>query len=224
MANRAFYVLLLFAALLAVACGSDTPAPSPSRPGTGRSRRHRQPLSRPPPNRLPTPAPTPAPRVEPTPSPQRQSRTPTRGSRRSLGHQTLTISRFADETWAFLERFTEEMSPRESATAEEEAAAEYLTKELRSSRLRGRDPALHLRATGAGKVAAAARRGGACRHPAAHVRAGNSLRPSRSRRPRKGRRHPRRGPRRTDRPHPAGRDPVRGKGLPGRRRRPQPLP
>jgi aminopeptidase YwaD len=42
------------------------------------------------------------------------------------------VSRFADETWAFLERFTEEMSPRESATAEEEAAAEYLAKELES--------------------------------------------------------------------------------------------
>ncbi len=41
-----------------------------------------------------------------------------------------SVARLADQTWAFLEGFTEEMSPRTSATDAEKAAAEYLLGEL----------------------------------------------------------------------------------------------
>ena len=124
--NRAFYPLLAFTVLLAVACGSGTPAPSPA--AAPQAEATAPPAEEPSPTEAPpTPAPTPAPRIEPTPSPTvAPSPTPDPG----VAEVEAEISRFADETWAFLERFTEEMSPRESATEEEEAAAEYLTKEL----------------------------------------------------------------------------------------------
>lgn len=124
--NRAFYLLLVLAALLAVACGSDTPAPSPTAPPQAEATA--SPTPEPAPTETPpTPVPTPEPRVEPTPSP---TTAPTPADASETAEVDAQVSRFADETWAFLERLTEEMSPRESATAEEEAAAEYLAKEL----------------------------------------------------------------------------------------------
>ncbi len=126
--NRAFYLLLALAALLAVACGSDAPTSSPAT--APQAEATAPPTPAPAPTETPpTPAPTPEPPVEPTPS-QGPAPSPTAAS--NATEVDPDVSRFADETWAFLERFTEEMSPRESATAEEEAAAEYLAKELES--------------------------------------------------------------------------------------------
>ena len=42
-----------------------------------------------------------------------------------------SVARLADQSWASLERLTEEMSPRTSATDTEKAAAEYLLRELK---------------------------------------------------------------------------------------------
>ncbi len=72
----------------------------------------------------PTPLPTAAPTARPEPSPTAAVAEPPTASD--------PVPRLTDETWAFLQRFTEEMSPRESATEEEEAAAEYLRRELES--------------------------------------------------------------------------------------------
>ncbi len=127
--NRAFYLLLVLAALAAVACGSDaSPSPTPA----AQAQAAVAPTAEPTPVPAPTeavPIPTPAPRVEPSPTP---SAAPVPTAVPETTDTNPEISRFADETWAFLERFTEEMSPRESATDEEEAAAEYLAKELES--------------------------------------------------------------------------------------------
>ena len=123
--NRAFYLLLVFAAVAAVACGSDTPTPvAAPPPAEATAPPAPEPAPTTPP---PTPAPTPEPRVEPTPSP---TSAPSPAAAEDTSQVESEVSRFADETWAFLERLTEEMSPRESATDEELAAAEYLTKEL----------------------------------------------------------------------------------------------
>ncbi len=126
--NRAFYLPLVFTILLAVACGSDTPVPSPTVPAQAEATA--PPTAEPTPTEPPpTPVPTSAPRVEPASSP---TVAPSPTADPAIAEVESEISRFADETWAFLERFTEEMSPRESATEEEEAAAEYLTKELQA--------------------------------------------------------------------------------------------
>ena len=130
--NRACYLLLVFVALLAAACGTDTPAPSPTVPA--QTQAEASPTVGPTPAPIPTePAPTPAstpkPRVEPTPSP---ATAPPPTEARETSEVDADVSRFADETWAFLQRLTEEMSPRESATAGEEAAADYLRQELES--------------------------------------------------------------------------------------------
>ncbi len=122
--NRAFYPLLVFAALLAAACGPDTSPASPTAPVQAEATA--------PPTAEPAPTPTePAPTATPQPTP-----TPTAAPSPTAVQETTEVdpdvSRFADETWAFLERLTEEMSPRESATEEEEAAAEYLRQELES--------------------------------------------------------------------------------------------
>ena len=125
--NRACYLLLVLAALVAVACGSD--APSSPAPAT-QAPTSVAPTAEPTPVPTPTeavPTPTPAPRVEPTPPP---TAAPIPTAVPATTDTNPDVSRFADETWTFLERFTDEMSPRESATAEEEAAAEYLAKEL----------------------------------------------------------------------------------------------
>ena len=130
--NRAFYLLLVFAVLLAVACGSGTPAPSPEAPVEAEATA--------PPISEPTPDPTP---TEPAPTAASDSGSTTGGGAHANGSTSPTavqettdissdVSRFADETWAFLQELTEEMSPRESATDQEEAAAEYLRQELES--------------------------------------------------------------------------------------------
>lgn len=124
--NRACYLLLVFAAIVAVACGSGTPPPSPA--AAPQAEATALPTADPSPTEPPpTPAPTPAPRIEPTPSP---IVAPSPTADPGIAEVESEISRFAEETWTFLERFTEEMSPRESATDEEKAAAEYLTTEL----------------------------------------------------------------------------------------------
>ena len=130
--NRAFYLLLVFAVLLAVACGSGTPAPSPEAPVEAEATAS--------PTPEPAPAPTPteaAPTAASTAVPQRQAApSPTAAPVPTAVQETTDISsdvsRFADETWAFLQELTEGMSPRESATDQEEAAAEYLRQELES--------------------------------------------------------------------------------------------
>ena len=130
--NRACFLLLALAALLAVACGPDTPAPSPTATPQAEATATPtpEPSPAPPPTQpAPTPSPTPEPQVQPTPSP---AASPTPAEASETAEIDPDVSRFADETWAFLERLTEEMSPRESATAEEEAAAKYLQAELES--------------------------------------------------------------------------------------------
>ena len=126
--NRAFYLVLVFAALLAVACGSDTPGPSPA--AAPQAEATAPPTAAPAPTAAPpTPTPTPEPPVEPTPDP---TAAPSPTAAQDTAEVESNVSRFTDETWAFLQRLTEEMSPRESATAEEEAAADYLRQELES--------------------------------------------------------------------------------------------
>ena len=77
----------------------------------------------------PTPAPSPTASLAALPSPTAVAEVtpappaPTAGARRGLAELT-------DETWAFLRMFTSELSPRESATGEELAAAEFLMSEL----------------------------------------------------------------------------------------------
>ena len=130
--NRACYLLLVFVTLLAAACGSDAPPPSPAAPAQTEATASptAEPAPAPTPTEpAPTPAPTPEPRVEPTPSPT-AALSPT--ATQDTAQVESNVSRFTDDTWAFLQRFTEEMSPRESATAGEEAAAEYLRGELES--------------------------------------------------------------------------------------------
>ena len=117
--NRAFYLLLVFAVLLAVACGSGTPAPSPEAPVEAEATA--PPISEPTPDPTPT---EPAPTAAATPVPQREATpTPTAAPAPTAVPETTDISpevsRFADETWAFLQELTEGMSPRESATDEE---------------------------------------------------------------------------------------------------------
>ena len=116
-------LLLVLAALLAAACGPDTPPPSQPTPAQAEATAS--------PTAAPTPAsaPIPTPRSEPTPAP---TAVPSPAAVRDAPEGNADVARFTDETWAFLQRFTEEMSPRESATAEEEAAAEYLRREMDS--------------------------------------------------------------------------------------------
>ncbi len=130
--NRACCLLLVFVTLLAVACGSDTPAPSPA--ASAQAEATASPAAEPAPAPTPTeaapsPTPTPTPQVEPTPSP---TTAPSATAVREATEVDSEVARFTDETWAFLRRLTDEMSPRESATDEEEAAAEYLRQELES--------------------------------------------------------------------------------------------
>ena len=130
--NKAFCLLLVLAALLVIACGSDTPVASPAAPAQAEATA--PPTAEPAPAPTPTeaapsPTPTPKPLVEPTPSP---AAAPSSTAAQDTAEVESNVSRFADETWAFLQKLTEEMSPRQSATAEEEAAAEYLRQELES--------------------------------------------------------------------------------------------
>ena len=128
--NRACCLLLVFATLLVIACGSDTPAPAPAAPAQAEATA--APAAEPAPTpteAAPTHTPTPEPLVEPTPSP---AAAPSSTAAQDTAEVESNVSRFADETWAFLQKLTEEMSPRESATDEEEAAAEYLRQELES--------------------------------------------------------------------------------------------
>ena len=130
--NRAFCLFLVLAALLVIACGSDTPVASPAAPAQAEATA--PPTAEPAPAPTPTeaapsPTPTPKPLVEPTPSP---AAAPSSTAAQDTAEVESNVSRFTDETWAFLQRLTEEMSPRESATAEEEAAADYLRQELES--------------------------------------------------------------------------------------------
>ena len=130
--NRACCLLLVLAALLAAACGSDTPAPSPAaqEQAVATASPAAEPAPAPTPTgEAPTPTPTPTPHVEPTPSP---TTAPSATAVREATEVDSEVARFAGETWAFLQRLTDEMSPRESATDEEEAAAEYLRQELES--------------------------------------------------------------------------------------------
>ena len=128
--NRAFCLLLVLAALLVIACGSDTPVASPAAPAQAEATA--PPTAEPAPVPTPTeaaPSPTPEPLVEPTPSP---AVAPSPTAAQDTAEVESNVSRFADETWAFLQKLTQEMSPRQSATDEEEAAAEYLRQELES--------------------------------------------------------------------------------------------
>ena len=132
--NRAFRLLLVLAALLVIACGSDTPVASPAAPAQAEATAPptAEPAPAPTPTEAapsPTPTPTPKPLVEPTPSP---AAAPSSTAAQDTAEVESNVSRFADETWAFLQKLTEEMSPRQSATDEEEAAAEYLRQELES--------------------------------------------------------------------------------------------
>ncbi len=128
--NRACCLLLVFVTLLAAACGSDTPPASTAAPTQAAATAS--------PTAEPAPTPTQAaPTAFPTAAPKGQAGlsptpAPSATAVREASEVDADVSRFTDETWAFLQRFTEEMSPRESATDEEEAAAEYLRQELAS--------------------------------------------------------------------------------------------
>ena len=79
-----------------------------------------------------TSSPTPTPRPAPQPAAADASRTSSGGPAAvtPTPAKDYPADRLADQSWAFLQRFTEEMSPRESATDEEKAAADYLVREL----------------------------------------------------------------------------------------------
>ena len=129
MNNRLTLPLLTLAALILIACGGQARESVSTSPTAG------PPTSTPAPTQTATPlppSPTPLPPtptatvVPPSPTPAPLPPTPTVAA---VPAQT-TDTFLEEKTFAFLERLTDEFSPRESATDEELAAAHFLRNEL----------------------------------------------------------------------------------------------
>ena len=133
-------MLLATAGLILAACGSTTsPTPVPAATAaalTPTPSPQPSPTPEPPPAPTATPDPTatPEPTVAPVPSPTTGA-VPTPQPAASVTANTDSggqaapvnqVARLADETWEFLVKLTEDFSPRETATGEEKAAADYL--------------------------------------------------------------------------------------------------
>ena len=104
-------LLLATAGLIPAACGSTTsPTPVPEATAT--------------PEPIVTPVPSPMASAVPTPQPAASvtANTSSEGQAAPNNH----VARLADETWEFLVKLTEGFSPRETATSEEKATADYL--------------------------------------------------------------------------------------------------